>query len=173
MKAINKKELKLLYEKDFYKWITENIKLLRNRQFDLVDWENVIEELEDIRRNELRNAVSLMITILEHLYKWENFEEDENTRDSWIDSINNARVELEYLFSSSSTLKKEAKKKTDLAWEIAVKRLVIWLKRLAGKHLEKTLIEKSFPKKCPYTFKQVLEYEPWINTLRSKTNGSY
>jgi Domain of unknown function DUF29. len=32
--------LKELYEKDFYLWVQENLKLLKNRDYDLVDWEN-------------------------------------------------------------------------------------------------------------------------------------
>ena len=42
--------LKQLYEKDFYQWITENIELLKNKEFDLVDWENLLEEIEDMEK---------------------------------------------------------------------------------------------------------------------------
>jgi len=40
--------LKELYEKDFYLWVLENLKLLKNREYDLVDWENLLEEIEDM-----------------------------------------------------------------------------------------------------------------------------
>jgi hypothetical protein len=42
--------LKELYEKDFYLWVQENLKLLKNREYDLVDWENLLEELEGMGR---------------------------------------------------------------------------------------------------------------------------
>jgi hypothetical protein len=34
--------LKELYEKDFYLWVMENLKLLKNKEFELVDWENLL-----------------------------------------------------------------------------------------------------------------------------------
>jgi hypothetical protein len=68
--------LKELYEKDFYLWVMENLKLLKNKEYDLVDWENLLEEIEDMARRELRSLISLMAVIMEHLYKWENFREE-------------------------------------------------------------------------------------------------
>jgi hypothetical protein len=59
-KTVSKEELKTLYEKDFYKWIIENVELLKNKEFDLVDWENVIEEFESMGRSELRSVISFM-----------------------------------------------------------------------------------------------------------------
>lgn len=71
-------DLKQLYNKDFYQWIMENVELLKNKDFDLVDWEHVIEELESMGRSELSSAISFMTVILEHLYKYEHFR-DNNT----------------------------------------------------------------------------------------------
>jgi hypothetical protein len=41
-------QLKELYEKDFLLWLEENLKLLENREYDLVDWENLLEEIRDM-----------------------------------------------------------------------------------------------------------------------------
>jgi hypothetical protein len=32
---------------------------------------------------------------------------------------------------------------------------------LANKYFGRKPTEKDFPEKCPYTFNQILEYEPW------------
>ena len=48
------KSLKELYEKDFYLWVLENLRLLKNREFELVDWENLLEEIEYMARKELK-----------------------------------------------------------------------------------------------------------------------
>ena len=56
-------DLKQLYNKDFYQWIMENVELLKNKEFDLVDWENVIDELESMGRSELRSVISFMTVI--------------------------------------------------------------------------------------------------------------
>jgi hypothetical protein len=68
--------LKELYEKDFYLWVMENLKHLKNREYDLVDWKNLLEEIADIAKRELKSLISLMAVIMEHLYKWENFRGD-------------------------------------------------------------------------------------------------
>jgi hypothetical protein len=61
--------LKGLYEKDFYLWIMENLKLLKNREYDLVDWENLLEEIEDLAKREIKSLISFMAVIMEHIYK--------------------------------------------------------------------------------------------------------
>ena len=55
----------------------ENLKLLKNREYDIVDWENLLEEIEDMGQRYLDSAISHMKTILEHLHKWENFRYNE------------------------------------------------------------------------------------------------
>ncbi|MFZ8785691.1 DUF29 domain-containing protein [Thermocrinis sp.] len=65
--------IKELCEKDFYLWVQENLKLLKNREYDLVDWENLLEEIEDMGQRHYDAMVSYMAVIMEHLYKWENF----------------------------------------------------------------------------------------------------
>jgi len=163
-------DLKQLYNKDFYQWIMENVELLKNKEFDLVDWEHVIEELESMGRSELRSVISFMTVILEHLYKYEHFRESETMGDGWIDSIDSSRIELEWLFNDSPSLKRKALEEIDIAWKDAVRRLVRWFekpinKRLAKKYFGKLPTEKNFPKKCPYTFDHILNYKPWLKDL--------
>ncbi|MFZ8785296.1 DUF29 domain-containing protein [Thermocrinis sp.] len=84
--------LKELYEKDFYLWVQENLKLLRNREYDLVDWENLLEEIEDMGKSLFKSVRSHMSTIMEHLYKWENFRYVPEMGYDWIETITNARM---------------------------------------------------------------------------------
>jgi Domain of unknown function DUF29. len=42
-----------------------------------VDWENLLEEIEDMGRRHLDSAISYMAIIMEHLYKLEHFKIDE------------------------------------------------------------------------------------------------
>jgi Domain of unknown function DUF29. len=67
------KSLKELYEKDFYLWLLENLKLLKNKEYGLLDWEHLQEELEDMGKSLYSAVISQMARIMEHLYKWENF----------------------------------------------------------------------------------------------------
>jgi hypothetical protein len=159
--------LKELYEKDFYMWVQENLKLLKNREYDLVDWENLLEEIEDMARRELRSLISLMAVIMEHLYKWENFRYREDVGHSWISSINNARNELDTIFETYPSIRKKSVEELPTAWRIAVRRLIRWFKEdenhdLAKKYFGRFPTEKDFPQECPYTFQQIMEYEPWV-----------
>ena len=40
-----------LYEKDFYTWSLQQAQLLREQKYHAVDWEHVIEEVEDLGRS--------------------------------------------------------------------------------------------------------------------------
>ena len=44
MRTLNKEELKELYDKDFPLWIEINLELLKEKAYDLVDWENLFEK---------------------------------------------------------------------------------------------------------------------------------
>jgi len=161
--------LKELYEKDFYLWVMENLRLLKNREYDLVDWENILEEIEDMARRELESAISHMKTIMEHLHKWEHFRYRGYVGRSWIKSINNARDELRTIFEKQPSVKAKVKEKETLqtAWKLAVYRLIDWAQEpqnhdLVKKYFGRFPTEKDFPQECPYTSEQVMEYEPWV-----------
>jgi hypothetical protein len=168
--------LKELYEKDFYLWVMENLKLLKNKEYELVDWENLLEEIEYMARKELRSVISLMAVIMEHLYKWENYRESAYMGSSWKKSILNARKELVDLFDEMPSLKRIAQEKESLnkAWRRAVNSLIVWFdedenKNLAKKYFGKLPTEEDFPKDCPYTFEQVMEYKPWLEEIKENT----
>ncbi len=44
-------QTKTLYEQDFNLWIEETVNLLKNRQLDQIDYDNLIEEVEDLDKN--------------------------------------------------------------------------------------------------------------------------
>jgi len=159
--------LKELYEKDFYLWVMENLRLLKEKRYEEVDWENLLEEIEDMGRSELRSVISYISIILEHLYKLENFKVSQEAGNSWIKSIINARLELSRLYKKNPSLVKKSEEELQEAWEDAVKSLIGWFeypenKALAKRFFGRLPTEKDFPSKCPYTFEQVLSYRPWI-----------
>jgi Domain of unknown function DUF29 len=48
----------ILYDQDFYLWIQRTAKLLKERSFDEVDWENLIEEIESMGRSQKKKVKS-------------------------------------------------------------------------------------------------------------------
>ncbi len=154
--------LKELYEKDFYLWVQENLRLLKNKEYDLVDWENLLEEIEDIGRSLRLDVLRQLVKIMEGLYKLENFKGHPEAGD-WVEEICRARRELRDLFEDSPSLKAIAQNKDTLqrAWKLSVRALVDWLK-LPPNFKGKLPTEEDFPQECPYTFQQIMEYKPWV-----------
>jgi hypothetical protein len=95
------------------------LSFLKNKEYDLVDWENLLEEIEDMGQRYLDSVVSFMAVILEHLYKWENFRYREYVGHSWIKSINNARNELEGIFERHPSVKEKVKKEESMPIRMA------------------------------------------------------
>jgi hypothetical protein len=162
-------QLKELYEKDFLLWLEENLKLLENREYDLVDWENLLEEIRDMGQRHLDAVISQMARIMEHLYKWENYRYREYVGNSWINSIHQARGKLELAFRRYPSLRATVRDRKNIqtAWEVAVSSLIRWFEKptnhdLAKKYFGRIPTEKDFLKDCPYTFEQILEYKPWL-----------
>jgi len=127
-------------------------------------------------RKELRSVISLMAVIMEHLYKWENYRESAYVGSGWKKSILNARKELIDLFDEIPSLKRIAQEKDSLnkAWRRAVNSLIVWFdedenKNLAKKYFGRLPTEEDFPKDCPYTFEQVMEYKPWLEEIKENT----
>ena len=62
-----------LYWQDTYAWSQEQARLLRRvaagERVNDLDWEHVIEEVEDVGKSELRACTSLLRKALEHLLK--------------------------------------------------------------------------------------------------------
>jgi hypothetical protein len=130
-------DLKQLYNKDFYQWIMENVELLKNKDFDLVDWENVIEELESMGRSELGSVISFMTVILEYLYKYEHFRDNNTMGNGWVKSILNSRYRLIKIFDKNPSLKKKAEESIQEAWEDSIKKIITWFKYPENKILAK------------------------------------
>ncbi|MEJ5172948.1 MAG: DUF29 domain-containing protein [Hydrogenothermaceae bacterium] len=156
MVTLSKEELKNLYSKDFPLWVELNLELLRDRQFDLVDWDNLLEEIEDMGQRHLDACVSYLAVILEHLYKFDNFKGmlGDKAGESWKRSIRNSRLEIDLMFDLYPSLKAKLPLEMEKAWKIAVKNLKRWLNSndLDYKNFE-------FPSVSPYSYQEAMERE--------------
>jgi len=57
------------YESDFSLWIEETVTSLKSQNFQQVDWENLIEEVESLGRSQRSAVRSYLVRLLEHLLK--------------------------------------------------------------------------------------------------------
>ena len=88
--------LKKLYEIDDIQWLEETVKLLKDCQFEALDLENLIEELEDLGNEKKNVVVSLLDQIIRHLLLLEYWaEERKYNANHWKGEIYNFRLQLQ------------------------------------------------------------------------------
>jgi hypothetical protein len=73
------------------------------KNFDELDLENLIEEIESMGKNNKRELKSRLIVLIMHLLKWK-YQTQKQTK-SWLISINDQRREINLLLEESSSLK--------------------------------------------------------------------
>ena len=88
--------LKKLYETDDVQWLEETVKLLKSCQFEALDLENLIEELEDLGSEKKNAVVSLLDQVIRHLLLLEYWpEEREYNANHWKGEIYNFRLQIQ------------------------------------------------------------------------------
>ena len=111
---------KSLYESDYLLWIQETIAQLKARDFENVDIENLIEEIEDLGRFKKDELKSRLNTLLEHLLKriYVDMPQEFN---GWQRTIREQRKRLEWLLDDNPSLKTVWNDTFDIAWRYALR----------------------------------------------------
>lgn len=134
-----------LYEADTMAWASANAELLRQRRFDELDVQHLIEELEDMGKSERRALESHLTVLLMHLLKWQY--QSAMRGNSWLLSIANARESIEDALSDSPSLRPKLQ---DAAF---VSRAYSKARRSAS--IETGLDVSTFPEECPFDAVQI------------------
>lgn len=129
-----------LYEADTLAWANANAELLRQRRFDEVDVEHLIEELEDMGKSERRALESHLAVLLMHLLKWQH--QSAMRSSSWQLSIANARESIEDILADSPSLRPR------LLSAAFIARAYSKARRSAS--IETGLDVSTFPEECPF-----------------------
>jgi DNA repair ATPase RecN len=101
-----KKTVKNLYDTDYNLWLKETLKQLNEKNFDVIDWENLIEEVSDLSRRDRKKLKSLLRKLFEHLLKikyWQS--EITRNKGHWEGEIINFRKQIKDELSDSPSLK--------------------------------------------------------------------
>ena len=112
----------ILYDTDYNQWVEQTAQQLRERQFDCVDWDNLIEEIEDIGKSQKRALESLLTRLLEHLLKlsyWQS--EKERSGNHWASEIVNFRYQINKRLKESPSLKTKLKSIYNEVLPVAIK----------------------------------------------------
>ena len=145
-----------LYETDNLQWLEETIALLKNRQFESLDLDNLIEELEDLGSEKRNAVVSLLDQVIRHLLLLEYWESEvTNNSIHWQGEIYNFRLQLQD--KMTKTLYNYLVYKLDTIYGRALKAVNI-----------KTQKSVDFPEKCPYSLEELLDID-WLPIGRGST----
>jgi hypothetical protein len=137
------------YLSDFNLWIDQTTQLLQEHRWQEIDVVHLIEEIKDLGKSERRAIASQLTRLLLHLLKWEY--QPQRRSDSWLDSITDARTQIELAIADSPSLKSYPAQELEASYQKAL--------RQASKQ---TNIEISvFPRACAYSLELVLG-EDWL-----------
>jgi hypothetical protein len=136
-----------VYAEDFYVWTEVQAGLLRKRQFEALDLENLIEEVEglgDAKKSAVLNNASV---IIEHLLKLQH-SPAQDPRRGWIESLleHRTRLELELTPRLRQLLDEELPHVYALTRRSTERKL-----RLYGEDAAADVL----PPTCPYTLDQI------------------
>lgn len=133
-----------LYNQDYYQWIQETVKLLEQSNFQELDLDNLIEEIQDLALNEKQIIETNLIVVLKLLLKWQ-YQPEQHTGEIKA-SIRRHRYQIRDDLKVSPSL-------TTYLSEI-------WLESYQEARLQAADETKSaiatFPEQCPYTIENIL-----------------
>ncbi|MGH7093456.1 MAG: DUF29 domain-containing protein [Stellaceae bacterium] len=104
-------DTRTLYDEDFVTWSRQQAEALRaaartGSNLEL-DWENLAEEVEGLGASERRTLHSQVQRIIRHLLKLE-YSSALDPRRGWIETVNDARSEIELVLEMSPSLRNQA-----------------------------------------------------------------
>ena len=111
---------KSLYESDFLLWTLEIAAKLKARDFEDLDIENLIEEIEDLGRSQRKELESRLKVLFEHLLK-RIYVNLPNCFNGWENTIREQRSQIEVLLNNYPSLKTYWNGHFNDAWIIALK----------------------------------------------------
>ena len=138
-----------LYEQDYCLWIDMTAQQIREQKFTIIDWKNLLEEIESLGREQRNKVESYLNQLLKHLLLYQYWEAEKcYCQAGWADEIENFRRELDILLRS----------KTLYNYLLSILEETYCKARRAA--IRKSNL-KNLPEHCPYQVEQVLDPE-WL-----------
>lgn len=151
-----------LYEKDYNLWIEKQKQFLLNKDFENLDIENLIEELEDMGSSDYKALESYLNILLLHLLKIDY--QKSVLKDPWIEntvvhlwktSVNNSRRGALKKLKKQPSLKSKIDEALVEAYEDAKEGAIEELNEYIRTDSYK-LNDKSFPDTCQWKIEDLL-----------------
>jgi hypothetical protein len=136
-----------LYENDFYEWTLQTAQMLKEKAFNKIDINHLIEEVESMGASDYRELRSRLIVLIAHILKWEYQPKERSS--GWVGTIEEQRIQLQGLIEQSPSLNNKAINCLDNNTN--------YLKAVNIASRETMIPKKAFPQKCPYSLSELLD----------------
>ena len=130
------------YERDFYSWLMEQARHVRDGRWDALDRENLAEEIESLGREQFNKLESALRVLMLHMLKWDH--QPAKRSRSWAISIRQQRLELDDVLADNRACGHGSAKQSNAP--------------TAGgpsQAAKETGLSRSFPATCPYSWKDI------------------
>ena len=132
------------YQRDFYSWLMEQARHVRDGHWTAVDRENLAEEIESLGREQFNKLASALRVLMLHMLKWDH--QPRKRSRSWAVSIAAQRIEIEDVLADNPGLRPRISEAMARAYRQA--------RTLAAK--ETGLKEARFPAMCQYEWDDIV-----------------
>lgn len=132
------------YEADFAEWLGEQIAVFRRGEFEKLDRDNLLEELEELLANhqsELMHRLEVLMHLLECQFQ------PQRKGPSWMSTLFTQRARIARLFKQSPSLRRLVEEYAKAEYRAAVKHASI----------QTGLPKSTFPETLPYSVEQLLD----------------
>ena len=101
-----KTKLNQLHDRDFNLWIEEVKTAIQNKDAEAMDWDNLLDEIDDMGKSEKRSLESYLELLVAHILKLKYWEtERERNYKHWQVEVVNFRKRIQRLLKRSPSLK--------------------------------------------------------------------
>lgn len=138
-------KLNSMYEQDFHQWLMTTVQLLRDKSFEQIDLDNLIEELEAMGRSDRNILRSNLRLLLMHLL---NYKYQPSLRSqTWESTLIEHRLRIIDVFADSPSLKQYVDEVFEQSYDYA--------RKLASSKTK--LPVETFPVVCPFTMEEIFD----------------
>lgn len=145
-----------LYEQDFQLWVEQMIVSLKNRDFDALDIDHLVNELADLSQLKTKALESNLVILLAQLLKlMVQKNVSETMKSKWSESINEHRIRVNQNLKNNPSFKSSLKSALESAYPEA--------RKLAIKDSQNAIIgvripkADEYPQTCPFSVEQILD----------------
>ncbi|AFW96569.1 DUF29 domain-containing protein [Dolichospermum sp. UHCC 0352] len=145
-----------LYERDFNVWRETIIKKIKQQDFNDIDWEHLLLELEDMGKSEKRSFLSNLTILITHLLKLTvQADAPEIMKGSWYSSVTEHRFRVKKDLEENPSFKNYLHEVIFIAYADA-RKLAIKESKNAKLGIRKPE-ETEYPLDFPFTIEQLLD----------------